>query len=236
MNRLLLHQRLDHNVWIKLCGMLTPEDIVAAERAGADAIGWIFVPGTRRYRSPSEAAAMLSATETNLQKVGVFANADLDEVAKAVALLGLDYVQLHGDEDEQYILELNKRTPCPVIKTLRLGSRSDFYTLTNEYAGLRNIVAYLLEPQLEGMLGGGGKTFPWEWIDHTLIDRPFIVAGGLNPENVAEAIRTTQPNGVDVSSGVETNGRKDPLKMLQFVQAARTARAKPDTSWRERIE
>ena len=207
-------------VWIKFCGMRKAGDIAAAAKAGADAVGWIFVPSAWRYVTPEQAAAMLPEAE-NLQRVGVFVDAPIEWVRTVVQTVRLDFVQLHGDENRNYIEELQDKTAASIVKALRLRRPEDCERFAETYRRLPGIAAFLLEPYLEDAPGGAGRAFPWEWVHAGTWDKPIILAGGLTPDNVRDAVQTVSPDGLDVSSGIETNRQKDPAKMEAFIRNLR---------------
>jgi phosphoribosylanthranilate isomerase len=212
---------------IKICGITNVEGAAAAAAAGADALGLNFCVKSPRYVSPAAAEPIVAAVPAGVVKVGVFVNAPADEVAATAAQLGLDLVQLHGDEPPEFLAQLR---PLPVMKAFRLGN-----------AGLDPVRRYLAEchrlgcpprltlidSQVAGQYGGTGEVADWEVARRYPSEEwhpPLVLAGGLTPQNVAEAIRAVQPAAVDTASGVELSpGHKDPQAMAAFVQAARQA-------------
>lgn len=206
---------------IKICGVTSPEDAVAAARAGADAIGINFWPGSKRYIGSDRAAGeVVAAIPPGVLKVGVFVNASQGAVAGTLAKLGLDRVQLHGDEQAADFATMDG---ARVIRALRIRDEASFDEDATWPPGLR-----LYDAFVDGF-GGGGVPAPWPLIAR-LASRPFLLAGGLTPENVADAIGAVCPDGVDTASGVERSpGRKDAAKMAAFVAAARAAAARLTT-------
>jgi phosphoribosylanthranilate isomerase len=205
---------------IKVCGVTTPEDAAAAVVAGAGAIGVNFWPGSKRYvGSEASAAEVLSAVPRGVLKVGVFVNAAPDAVQATADRMGLDRVQLHGDERPEDFLAL----PAPlVMRAIRVRDPASLA----EAEAWNNAGAYLYDAFVPGY-GGGGVPAPWSTIAAgDRARRPFLLAGGLTPDNVAEAIFAVRPDGVDVASGVESApGRKDAALLAAFVRAARAAAA-----------
>jgi len=218
-------------MWVKICGLQYMKDVVAAVEAGADALGFVFAP-SRRQVTPERVEAILSGLPPETVTVGVFVDAPLEAIRRAVTLTGLKAVQLHGSEPPEMIDQLG----MPVIKAIRLRGPDDLVRLPD----YRRAAGLLLEPYVEGQPGGTGQTLDWtlvRWAAQTLEragvplagpDEPLtpgrprlILAGGLNPDNVAEAIAKAQPGGVDVSSGVENGGVKDINKIYAFVAAAK---------------
>jgi phosphoribosylanthranilate isomerase len=199
---------------VKICGVTTAKDAALAAELGADAIGVNFWPGSKRYVAPAEAAAVLTAIPAGVLKVGVFVNAPAAEVAERVALLKLDRVQLHGDEVAADYAAL---AGARLIRAVRVRDAASFAAAAGWSPSL-----WLYDAFVDGY-GGGGVTAPWELIAANA-RRPFLLGGGLTPENVAAAVRATHPDGVDVASGVErAPGVKDPVKVAAFIAAARAA-------------
>ncbi len=201
-------------VWIKICGITNEEDGLAAARLGADALGFVFAPSPRRI-SPEKARQIIKALPPLVQTVGVFVDEDLGEVSSVAEMCGLDILQFHGSESADYCDSFDQR----VIKAIRLRNRQDLKSLA-EYDGV--VHALLLDTYLPDKLGGTGMTFNWQWALEAGKYRRIILAGGLNPENVAAAISIVKPYGVDASSGLEQSpGVKDHEKMAQFIESVR---------------
>ena len=200
---------------VKICGITRPEDALAAAEAGADAIGLVFAPSPRRV-TPEQAAAILAALPPFVTPVALFVDEPPERIRRIVQPLGIRTVQLHGDESPAVALEL--RDLC-VIKAFRIGAEADLAPLAGYPAA-----ACLLDSQVAGRRGGTGVAFDWRLAAQAARHSRIILAGGLRPENVAEAIRLVRPYGVDTSSGVESEpGRKDSAKVRAFVEAARAA-------------
>ena len=199
---------------IKICGIRTLEAAQAATEHGADLIGFVFADSKRQVDVST--AATISAAVKGPGKVGVFVNQPLSEVLEIADRCRLDYLQLHGEESPDYCRSLNR----PVIRACRVDP--DFTP-----AAVADYPAdyLLLDSFVPGQPGGTGIPFDWRAVS-LHIGRPtqkFLVAGGLTPENVSDAIRSLNPDGVDVSGGVETDGVKDPDKIRRFIAAARSA-------------
>jgi phosphoribosylanthranilate isomerase len=202
-------------VLIKICGVTTPEDAAMVAAAGADAIGVNLWPGSKRHVTPDAARDILAAIPTGVLKVGVFVDAPDDEVERQIDALGLDRAQLHGDEAAASFGRLDPR----LVRVVRVRDESSF----EREAGWSPAL-WLYDAHVDGY-GGGGVLAPWSLIA-ARARRPFLLAGGLTPENVAAAIRATRPDGVDVASGVESGPRrKDAAKVVAFIAAARAAAA-----------
>lgn len=211
---------------VKICGITRPEWAVAAAEAGADAIGLVFAESPRRV-SVAEASRIIRALPPWVAPVGVFVDADPMRV-RAMAALGLTSMQLHGDEPPEALAELGN---LKVIKAFRIGSEEDVaaaveWKKESERLG-RVADAYLADARVAGgPKGGSGHLADWRLAARMILEgfRPLILAGGLGPENVAEAIEAVRPWGVDGSSGLETApGVKSPEKIRAFVEAVRTA-------------
>ncbi len=194
---------------IKLCGLSRTQDIEAANKLKPDYIGFVFAAKSKRRVSPLKATELKSRLDPEIKAVGVFLDDDLDAVAAMMNLGIVDLVQLHGSEDEEYIKKLRTITDKPVIKAFIINSAEDVKRAEASTAD------YIL---LDGGKGEG-KAFDWSLLKN--IRRPYFLAGGLNPGNAADAVRTLAPFSVDVSTGIETDGKKDEEKMTAFVNAVR---------------
>lgn len=211
---------------IKICGITEIEHALAASQAGADFIGLVFAP-SRRQISTEKARQITEAIHSLKSKpeiVGVFANTDVDELNRLTDYLCLDRVQLSGGETLDYCRFVNR----PIIKTIHVASDDTAAKIINvikqgyELLTFEKII-YHLDTKAKGMYGGSGKNFDWTLAREISKQFPIIIAGGLTPENVAYAISEIRPFGVDVSSGVETEGKKDVAKIIQFIRTAREA-------------
>jgi phosphoribosylanthranilate isomerase len=208
---------LSRRLFVKVCGITSAADASAAVEAGADAIGLVFWPRSPRLLSLEAARAISASLAPSVVRVGVFVDAPVEEIARAVESVGLDIVQLHGDERPELIESLPRRA----WKALRVGA-----SLTeSELAPWARAAGILLDTRVAGRPGGTGQAFDWGAAAGVRGRINFLVlAGGLDAGNVAGAIRTLRPDGVDVSSGVESApGRKDPARLRAFVDAARGA-------------
>ena len=200
---------------IKICGITRREDLESAAAAGADAVGVILVKGTPRSLDPARARELLRSAPPLLARVGVFADEDPMHIRRVREDLGLTAVQLHGSESPGHCAAVGGIR----IKTLRV--RGDWSAVSLESYDCE---AFLLEAPVRGALGGGGVAFDWSRLAGGVAGKRIIVAGGLTPQNVAQAVRLLRPYAVDVSSGVESApGVKDPRLMEAFVAAVRGA-------------
>lgn len=217
------------SLWIKICGNTTLEDARLAVEAGADAVGFVFAPSPRHV-TVSEAAAIAAHLPAPVEKVGVFADAVLDEIYSTVRMCGLTGVQLHFEAGPQLPAKLHKLLG-PALRILCVvhfdaGAGKLIRGQIAEHARNPHVDAVLVDSRTASVIGGTGITFDWAEARKAVFGGAgrlkLIAAGGLNPENVAEAIATLRPWGVDVVSGVEAApGRKDPAKVREFVARAR---------------
>ena len=194
---------------IKICGLKEAEHVQTAVEAGADAIGFVFAPSKRQV-SPEQAKALATDIPASVKKIGVFVNSSAQEINKIVQTVPLDYVQLHGDESAA----LYGQIEVPVIRAISIRNAEDIHRAFQDAAPL-----VLIDAPGTDFRGGSGHTFDWDLVEKQAEARPFILAGGLNPENVGQAITRVRPVMVDVSSGVETEGRKDSNKIKAFIRA-----------------
>jgi len=200
---------------VKICGITRVEDALHAAACGADALGFVFYPGSSRYVPASKAAEIIAALPPFITTVGLFVNAPAAEIQDIVAQCGLDVVQLHGDEQPADC----QLAPLRVVKALRVKDRHSLRDV-HSYP----VSAVLLDAFVAGAYGGTGHTFNWELAAELANDLPVILAGGLHADNVAAAVAQVQPYAVDVSSGVESApGIKDPAKVQAFIYNAKHA-------------
>ena len=202
---------------VKVCGITNAEDALAAIEAGADALGFIFYEKSPRYVVPAVAANIIAGLPPLVTPVGVFVNEGLATVRSIMETCRLAMAQLHGDENVSYCRELAR----PAMKALRLKDRGSLLALA-EYQGRGGVRGFVLDTFSELAYGGTGQITDWGLAADVAKSTPILLAGGLTPENVTEAIRIVRPYGVDESSGVEsTPGKKDHAKMRAFVDAVR---------------
>jgi phosphoribosylanthranilate isomerase len=200
-------------VRVKICGITNSGDALLAAELGAHALGFIFYKKSPRSVTPDKARRIIGQLPPFVATVGVFVDEDAAAVREIASLAGLDWVQLHGRESPDYCCSLGRR----VIKGFRVKGEEIYAQLT-EYQGAAQ--AFLLDAYKPGKPGGTGETFNWEIARQVKKCGPIILAGGLNPDNVAEAIRIAQPAAVDAASGVEAApGKKDPEKLRAFFEA-----------------
>jgi phosphoribosylanthranilate isomerase len=205
------------DIKVKVCGITNAEDALAAVEAGADALGFIFYSKSPRYVVPAVAASIIAELPPLVTPVGVFVNEGTATVRSIMDTCGLAMAQLHGDENVSYCRELAR----PAMKALRLKDRGSLLALA-EYQGRGGVRGFVLDTFSELAYGGTGQITDWRLAADVAKSTPVLLAGGLTPDNVTEAIRTVRPYGVDVSSGVEsTPGKKDHAKMRAFIDAVR---------------
>ncbi|MBB3188834.1 phosphoribosylanthranilate isomerase [Halomonas cerina] len=201
---------------VKICGITRPEDVDAAVAAGADALGFVLWPGSKRAIDEARLAQLAARVPAFVTRVGLFVDSDPALVARCAE--HLDLVQFHGEETAAFCAA----SPRPWIKALRMRDGLDLVAAAEAYHGAQ---ALLLDAYRPGVPGGTGETFDWSRIPASLA-KPVILAGGLTPANVAEAIGTVRPLAVDVSGGVEARfGVKDSARLRAFLRAVRAADA-----------
>ena len=206
------------SVLVKICGITSAADAVSSAEAGADAVGLMFYEDSPRHVTLEQAKIISAALPPHVMRVGVFVNADEAFVHQALTECVLNILQFHGDETPEDC----SRYPVMTLKAFRVKGEETLQQL-EAYP----TAGYLLDAYVKDSLGGTGATFNWGLaVRAQEFGKPILLAGGLTPDNVADAVRRVQPFGVDVSSGVESEpGRKDPARMKTFVEAAKNALA-----------
>lgn len=204
---------------VKICGITNIEDALASAEFGADMIGFNFYEMSARYVPPTLAREIANASASKVMKVGVFVNASIEDILDICIEVGLDAIQLHGDETVAYEADLKSRTTLETIKAVRVGENFDLH----ELVGWDSTI--LLDAFRDGAYGGTGDVFDWEVASQVRKLVPcLILAGGLKPDNIGEAIQIVRPYAVDVASGVESSpGKKDPKKLEAFINNAKNA-------------
>jgi len=203
-------------VRVKICGITNIDDAMAAVDAGADALGFIFVQQSQRYIAPSDAAGIIRELPPFVSTVGVFVNAVRGLVEGAIGLSGVGVLQFHGEEEPGHCASYG----VPYIKAFRMKDEGSLAAMDR----YRAASAVLLDTYDKEEHGGTGRTFNWDLAAGAADKHRLILAGGLTPDNVAEAVRKVRPYAVDVSSGVEiSKGKKDHDAVSRFVEAAKTA-------------
>ena len=194
---------------IKLCGLSRPCDIQTANELMPEFIGFVFAPKSKRYIDPQQAAQLKELLSPDIRAVGVFVDEAPDTVAALLNNGIIEIAQLHGSEDEAYIQRLRQLADKPIIKAFQIKSRHD----------LAEAKACTADHILLDSGAGTGNVFDWSVLRD--VKRPYFLAGGLSPDNVSDAVRLLHPYAVDVSSGIETDGRKDEEKAAAFIAAVR---------------
>ncbi len=213
-------------VVVKICGLGTPEALDVAIEAGADMLGFVFFPPSPRHLSYAVARSLAERVRGRALKVALSVDATDDELAAMVEALRPDYLQLHGSETPQRVRSTRSRFGIPVMKALPIASPADLARM-EEYATSADRLIFDARPPREATRPGGlGNRFDWHLLENIERENPFMLSGGLDATNVAEALRITRAGGVDVSSGVErAPGEKDSQKIRAFIAAVRAATA-----------
>lgn len=201
---------------IKICGITNLDDAVAAAELGADALGFNFYPESPRFIEPEKAAEIIYQLPPFILTVGIFVNEPEEKVREIHERTGIQVFQFHGDESPEFCERFERR----VIKVLRVKDRESLHSIMHY-----KVSAFLLDSHQDGLRGGTGVPFDWDLAKDAARSRRVILAGGLTPENVGEAIRRVKPYGVDVAGGVEKEkGIKDHGKIKKFIAEVRKAR------------
>ena len=211
---------------VKICGLSTPEALDVALDAGADMVGFVFFPPSPRHLSLDAARSLGTRVNARAQKVALTVDADDAVFDALVEALQPDLLQLHGKESPARVTALKKRFGLPVMKAIAVETKADLAAMV-PYAGIADRLLFDARAPREATRPGGlGKPFDWHLLENLDPGVPFMLSGGLDAGNVAEALRLTRAPGVDVSTGVErAPGEKDPDKIRAFVRAARAAEA-----------
>jgi len=212
------------SVLVKICGLSTPETLDVALNAGADMVGFVFFPPSPRNISFEQGHALGSRVQGRAKKVALSVDADDALLEQIVAALKPDLLQLHGHETPQRVAAIRESFGLPVMKALAIETKADLAAIA-PYAGVADRLLFDARPPRDATRPGGlGKPFDWHLLEGLALPVPFMLAGGVDPTNVAEALRITGAPGVDVSSGVESApGVKDAEKIRAFIRAARAS-------------
>lgn len=201
---------------VKLCGMRRPQDIEYANECRPDYVGFILTDGFKRSVTAEKFSVLQNGLDKNIKKVGVFVNEPLVNILNCEYNKSLDIIQLHGNETEDYIKALRKDFSGEIWKAVRAKSPEDI-----ESYKWNHIDKLLIDSFSEDSVGGTGKRIDTEIVKSAKIEKPFFIAGGITAENIAEIVRDTKPYGVDISSGIETDGFKDLKKMKKIMEILR---------------
>ncbi|MEN3382231.1 MAG: phosphoribosylanthranilate isomerase [Hyphomicrobiales bacterium] len=212
------------SVLVKICGLSTPETLDVALAAGADMVGFVFFPPSPRNISPEAARALGLRVKERAKTVALVVDADDALLEQIIGALKPDMLQLHGHETPQRVAAIRESFGLPVMKVLAIETKADLAAVA-PYIGVADRLLFDARPPREATRPGGlGKPFDWHLLESLELPLPFMLSGGLDPVNVAEALRITRAPGVDVSSGVESApGVKDPEKIRAFIRAARAS-------------
>ncbi|HEU6440840.1 MAG TPA: phosphoribosylanthranilate isomerase [Microvirga sp.] len=210
---------------IKICGLSTPETLAAALDAGADMVGFVRFPKSPRHVTLDLGHRLSLQAKGRAKRVVLLVDPGDEDIAQAVEAINPDLIQLHGSETPERVAEIRAIVRRPVMKALGVADKSDLEALSSYAKGAEHLVLDAKPPRTAAALpGGNGISFDWRLLNGLDPALPIMLSGGLNPDNVAEAIRLTRPKAVDVSSGVESGpGLKDPARIEAFIKAARTA-------------
>jgi phosphoribosylanthranilate isomerase len=211
-------------VLIKICGLKTPEALDVALAAGADMVGFVFFPPSPRHVGYEAVRALGSRVQGKAKKVALTVDASDEQIAAIIEALRPDLLQLHGQETPERVVVVRTRFGLPVMKALPIAARADLSPIRLYDKVADRLLFDARAPREATRPGGLGKSFDWRLLENLKIAVPHVLSGGLDADNVAEALRITRASGVDVSSGVErAPGEKDPNKIRAFIRAARGA-------------
>lgn len=208
---------------IKICGIKTPEILSVAASAGARFAGFVFVPQSPRYIHPEQARLLSRQLPTGLRSVGLFVDPSDEDLVHILGAVSLDFIQLHGDESPARVQAIKSRFNIPVIKAFAISAADDL----DQVAAYTPVIDWILfdakAPASSNIAGGNGVAFDWAILKDKNFAKPWMLSGGLTPENVADALSILNPDAVDVSSGVESSrGVKDAQKVRDFIAAVKT--------------
>jgi phosphoribosylanthranilate isomerase len=211
-----------HRTLVKICGLSSAATLDAALESGADMVGFVFFDPSPRNLSPEQARALGGRVRDRAQKVALTVDADDARLAVIVDVLAPDILQLHGNESPERVRAIRARFGIPVMKAIGVASRADLGK-AGAYAEVADTLLFDAKPAPEAVLpGGNGRAFDWAILSDFAADRPWMLSGGLDADNVGEALTATGARGVDVSSGVErAPGTKDPARIAAFIAAVR---------------
>lgn len=207
---------------VKICGIKDPENLNAAINAGARYIGFVFYPPSPRHVSFDVAWNLARAVPTGMRSVGLFVDPDHDELEHIVSGIQLDVIQLHGSESPGKVQTIRDKFKMPVMKAIRVAEEKDL----DDVAGYEAVADWLLFDAKvpDDLPGGTGHSFDWAILKDRTFSKPWMLGGGLTPENVGDALSILSPDAVDVSSGVESSrGQKDPTKIKTFIETVKSA-------------
>lgn len=203
---------------IKICGIKTPDILSTSINEGARFIGFVFVPESPRYIHPEQARLLARQVPTGVRSVGLFSNPDNETLEKTLAAVSLDYIQLHGTESPSRVQDIKSRHALPIIKAFSLSSADDLNRVDDYLSVIDWILFDAKAPAGSDISGGHGVPFDWNILAGKKFKKPWMLSGGLNPDNIGNALEVLSPDAVDVSSGVESaRGIKDAEKIKDFI-------------------
>ena len=206
---------------VKICGLTRDDDIRLANELRVDMCGFVFFKASPRHLSDEQAAGLAGLCAPFVERVALLVDPDDDALDHAVGAISPHRIQLHGDESPARVAEIKRRTQRPIIKALGVAAANDLET-AQAYEGVADWFLFDAKPTDDGLPGGNGETFDWQLLDAYAGATPWLLAGGLTPDNVSQAVTTTRAPMVDVSSGIEAApGEKDADLMRAFVEAAK---------------
>lgn len=216
---------MSDTVAVKICGLTNPQTVACAVDAGARYLGFVIFPRSPRHLSPSEVAALVRDVPDGVAKVALIVDATDDALDALLAVAPIDLLQLHGHESPERVAAIKARYGLPVMKAVGVADAADLDVLDSYMAVADQILLDTKPPKDADLPGGNGLAFDWRLIEGRDWPKPWMLAGGLTADTVADAIRLTGARQVDVSSGVESApGQKDPARIKAFIQAAQSAR------------
>lgn len=209
-------------LFAKICGLSDAAGVQAAVEHGADMLGFVFYPPSPRNITAEQAEELLREVPSGIDRVGLFVDPETEFLDQILAKARLDLLQLHGDETPERCRAISIYFGLPIIKAIKVSTKADL-KIAKDYEDVVDWLMFDARPAVDGALpGGNGKAFDWSILKGADFKRPWLLAGGLTPENLAEAVNQSGATAVDVSSGVESApGRKDPAKIRAFLDAAR---------------
>lgn len=207
---------------IKICGIKTPDILSITASAGARFAGFVFVPQSPRYIHPEQARMLVRGSPTGLRSVGLFADPDDENLLRILEQVPLDMIQLHGTESPARVQEIKSRTHLPIIKSFSISTPTDLNAVADYIPVIDWVLFDAKAPPHSNIAGGHGISFDWTILKNKKFEKPWMLSGGLTPDNVRDALTMLSPDAVDVSSGVESSrGVKDAQKIIDFCKVIR---------------
>jgi phosphoribosylanthranilate isomerase len=206
---------------VKICGLSEPKTLNAAIDAGARYVGFVFYPPSPRHVEIDTAKELALQIPTGVRAVGLFVDPTDEQLTNTLGKVQLDMIQLHGDETPARLAEIKASTAMPIMKAIRISNKSDLAQIA-EFEAVADWL--LFDAKVDGEQGGTGHSFDWNILKSLTFSKPWMLSGGLTPENISQALSILSPNALDVSSGVESaRGIKDEAKIKAFIEATKAA-------------